>query len=148
MDDRREPLYPSQMTLGFIIDPTVAWREAVMPPPITRRLLKYTPSSLLLISESRCLRTVFENSILSNTDGRIVKMKHPYLSRAARRVFSSEKGSSAAKVLSERMLLFPGCGEGRLRVRESSRTPSGSKRSKLAREADFGMLTCPAMERK
>lgn len=54
-------------------------------------------------------------------------MEPAYLSRAWRSFFSSEKGSSAANVLSERTLLCLACAEDRLRVLESSRTPSGSK---------------------
>lgn len=50
-----------------------------------------------------------------------------HLSRAARRVFSREKGWSGVKVLSDRILFRFACLEDRLRVRESSWTPSGSK---------------------
>ena len=54
-------------------------------------------------------------------------MKDAYLSRASRRIFSREKGSSGAKVSSERTLLSLAWAEDLLRVRVSSRTPSGSK---------------------
>jgi len=51
----------------------------------------------------------------------------PYLSRAARRAFSNEKGSPGVKVLPERTGLSLACVEGRVSVRERFRTPSGSK---------------------
>lgn len=50
-----------------------------------------------------------------------------YLSRAARRVFSSENDCSGDRVLSDRTLFCLACADERLSVLESSRTPSGSK---------------------
>lgn len=76
------------------------------------------------------------------------KIGGAYLSRAARRVFSSEKGSSGAKVVSDWRLATLALVEDWLRARESSLTASGSKWSTLTREADdLGMsLGRSAME--